>query len=104
MPDFTTLTLGSFTDMQLEVARKSFDSQWDYTGSYPVAKIGRLICRDEDVRGIVSKLADHPRHSVLAPMITTACAIGSRPVTFQKLNINNAIKSACRALSGSFFA
>ena len=93
-----------FTYTQLEAVRKSFDSWWDYTGPCPVAKIGRLICRDEDVRGIVSKLADHPRHSVLAPMITTACAMGSKPVTFQKLNMNNAIDSVCRALSGSFFA
>src|SRR5438034_10764473 len=35
------------------------------------------------------------------PKITTACVMGRRPVAFQKLNINNAIKSACRALSGS---
>src|SRR5438105_1280518 len=36
------------------------------------------------------------------PKITAACAIGSRPVAFQKLNINKAIRSACLALSGSF--
>ncbi|PYR98986.1 MAG: hypothetical protein DMG15_27360 [Acidobacteria bacterium] len=28
------------------------------------------------------------------PKITTACVMGRRPVAFQKLNINNAIKSA----------
>ena len=33
------------------------------------------------------------------PQITRAWAIGSRPVAFQKLNMNNATRSACLAWS-----
>ena len=38
------------------------------------------------------------------PKITTACVIGSSPVTFQKLNTNGGVKFACLSLSPRFRA